>query len=151
MYKSCSFFGHREIEELQNVKSKLIDIIETLIKEDYRYFYFGGFGEFDDLCYQIVSEKKKKYPYIKRIFCLYDARHKKRDKRPKWLLNEEYEEYVYFDMEYDYWYTRIYYRNIEILKKSDFCIFYSKEKKNSGAYKLLQYAKKNKYNYINII
>lgn len=150
MYKSCSFFGHRNIESNDDLKSRLINIVERLIKDNFGIFYFGGFGEFDDMCYKVVTELKKKYPHIRRVFCLYDTRHKRIDRRPEWLRVEEYEEYIYLDIDYDYWYTRIYYRNIEIINRSDFVIFYAKDIATSGAYKALKYAISRKVKFINL-
>ena len=47
--KSCSVFGHSKIEVTTELKGNLINVFETLItKENVKYFYFGGFGEFDD-------------------------------------------------------------------------------------------------------
>lgn len=148
---TCSFFGHREIEITQDLIIKLQSIIEDLIvNKEYKTFYFGGFGEFDDLCYKIVSELKINHPFIKRVFCLSDPRHTRVSKRPKWLTKEQYEEYVYLDLEFDYWYQRIYFRNIEMINQSDFVIFYVNKTENSGAYKALQYAKKKKKPFVNI-
>ena len=149
--KTCSFFGHRDIEITQDLINKLKSIIEDLIvNKEYKTFYFGGFGNFDDLCYKVVSELKIKHPFIKRVFCLYDPRHTRVSKRPKWITKEEYEDYIYLDLEFDYWYQRIYFRNIEMINQSDFIVFYINKTENSGAYKALQYAKKKKKPFVNI-
>ena len=150
--KTCSFFGHREIEITPELKQKLYSIIEDLIvNKNFVYFYFGGFGDFDSLCHEIVSELKVKFPHIKRIFCLADPRHQRISKRPKWLLSQDYEDFVYFDMPFDWWFQRIYYRNVEIIDRSDFIIFYVKNTTNSGAYKAMQYATKKNLTFINIL
>ncbi|MBQ9792806.1 MAG: hypothetical protein IJW32_03605 [Clostridia bacterium] len=149
---TCSFFGHRDIEITQDLIIKLKLIIEDLIvNKEYTTFYFGGFGKFDDLCYKIVSELKIKKPFIKRVFCLSDPRHTRASKRPKWLNKEEYEDYIYLNLEFDYWYQRIYFRNIEMINQSDFIIFYVNKTENSGAYKALQYAKKKRKSCINVL
>ena len=139
--RSCSFFGHSEIEITEKLKLDLKNFIENLIvKENCSVFYFGGFGMFDDLCHKIVSDLKQEFPHIKRIFCLSDPRHQSILKRPSWLKNEDYEEFVYLELSFDYWYTRIYYRNCEIVNISDYVITYVRSKNNSGAYKILKYA-----------
>ena len=52
IYKTCSFFGHFEIEITQQLKSDLNNKIEDLIvKENYGIFFFGGFSMFDELCW----------------------------------------------------------------------------------------------------
>ena len=149
---SCSFFGHRELkitkEEVDKLKNEIIRLIE---ENNCKTFYFGGFGEFDDLCYDIVCELKQTYPDIKRVFCLSDARLLDKTKQPKWLREQSYEQIVYFDLDFSYWYTRIYYRNCEIIKRSDYVIFYVDESKGEGgAYKALKFAKKIKSNYKNV-
>ena len=134
--KTCSFFGHREIEVTEELTEKLRNKIEDLIlNESYTNFMFGGFGMFDDLCHKVVSELKEKYNFIKRIYCLEDERYLRVSKRPHYLTNEDYEEFIYLPLKYDYWYTRIYFRNCEIINQSDFVIFYVKNTENSGAYK----------------
>lgn len=149
-YKSCSVFGHKEIKINDELVEKLRNIFEKLIlQENVRYFYFGGLGEFDELCHKVVTELKVKYPDIARIFCLYDPRHQRANKRPSWLNNENYEEITYLYLDYDYWYTRIYYRNQEIINRSDFVVFYVKSQQNSGAYKAMQYAIQKKKQVIN--
>lgn len=150
-YKSCSCFGHKQIEITNKLKDKLYILFENLIKQkNVRYFYFGGFGEFDELCHSIISELKAKYKFINRIFCLSDPRHLNRNKRPTWIKDEDYENITYLYLDYDYWYTRIYYRNLEIINRSDYVIFYVNQCGSSGAYKALKYAEKKKKQIINI-
>lgn len=151
IHKSCSVFGHSKIVITNSLKEKLYLTFENLIRqENVGYFYFGGFGEFDDLCWQIVTSLKEKYPNIKRIFCLSDVRYQKISKRPKWLNSVDYEEIIYLDLDFDYWYTRIYYRNVEMVNRSDIVVFYVNHSEQSGAYKILQYAIKKEKQYINI-
>lgn len=150
-YKICSFFGHSEISITDDLKMRVRNKIENMIvKDNYGIFYFGGFSMFDELCYKIVSELKNKYPHLKRVFCLADPRHINVLKRPKWLREEEYEEYIYIDLKFDWYYTRIYYRNVEMINESDFVIFYFTNTKNSGAYKAYKYAIKKKKHCLNI-
>ena len=144
IYKACSVFGHSKIKITKELEDKLIATFEDLIKQGCEYFYFGGFGMFDDLCYKIVSKLKETHNHIKRIFCLFDPRHLRINKRPKWLKSEEYEEIIYLDLDFDWWYKRIYYRNCAIIDRSDIVLFYIRQNKNSGAYKAYKYAAKNK-------
>ena len=152
IHKICSFFGHREIEVTEElVKELKLKIEDLIVNESVGIFYFGGFGMFDDLCWQVVTELKLKYAHIKRIFCLSNPRHLRVNKRPKNLKREDYEEFVYLDLDFDWWYQRIYYRNVEMINQSDFVIFYVKNTSNSGAYKAYQYAVKKKKKIINIV
>jgi len=150
MKKICSFFGHKEIEINENLKIKLKEYIENLIQnEHFDMFYFGGFSNFDDLCWQIVTELKEKHNHIKRIYCLTDQRHLRPSKRPKWLKNEDYEDFIYLPLTYEYWVKRIYYRNCEMINSSNLVIFYITNTENSGAFKAMQYAQKKKIKFIN--
>lgn len=151
LIKKCVFFGHRKILNRIEVENKLRLIIMGLIKEkNFKFFYFGGLGEFDLLCYKVVTEFKQEFPQIKRIFCVCDEKHLQYHKRPKWLRKQEYEDYVYLPLKFDYWYTRIYYRNCEMINLSDFAVFYVDLENDGGAHKMLKYAKKKKKEYINV-
>ncbi len=63
------FFGHRKINATADLKNRLYSEIENLIiVEGIKTFLFGSKSQFDDLCYDIVSDLKTKYPDIKRIY-----------------------------------------------------------------------------------
>ena len=145
--KTCSVFGHRTIEITKVLENKLYSTFEEIINKGCEFFYFGGFGMFDELCHKVVSELKLTYTHIKRIFCLSDPRHLRINKRPKWLKIEDYEEFIYLDLEFNWWYQRIYYRNCAMIDRSDIVVFYVEPKENSGAYK---YAVKKKKSLINL-
>ena len=67
--KTCCFFGHRKIDETEELKNNLYEIIENLIvNEKVDTFLFGSKSQFDDLCHKIVTDLKEKYPHIKRIY-----------------------------------------------------------------------------------
>ena len=67
-HKTCSFFGHRKIEENKELKQRVKESVEELIvKYGVQRFLFGSRSEFNDLCHLVVSELKEKYPKIKRI------------------------------------------------------------------------------------
>lgn len=147
MDKFCCVFGHWEIDEKEieieeKLKEAFIDLIE---KKNVKTFFFGGFGNFDSLCYKVVTELKNKYTDLSRIYVCDDYKYIDRPwKRHVWLKARVYEEFVYFDMEYRGFYKRIYFRNCEIINHSDYGVFYIRKTENSGAYKALLYAKKKK-------
>lgn len=63
-----AFIGHRKIENTEELKHNLADIVTTLIeKEKADTFLFGSKSEFNELCYDTVSRLKENYPHIKRI------------------------------------------------------------------------------------
>ena len=149
-YYACSFFGHKEFKITTELRKKLKEKLSYLIKmKSVSLFYFGGFGNFDDLCWQIVTELKETFPFIKRIFCLSDPRHQRVTKRPKWLKDEDFEDFIYLDLKFDYWYSRIYFRNCEMIDRSDYVIFYVTNTQNGGAFKAMQYALKKKKEIVN--
>ena len=151
MGKVCSFFGHRQITNTENLRKAINCLVEKLIVEKgYQIFLFGGLGAFDELCYEIVSALKEKYPSIQRVYCVHDEKYLLPSKRPDYLHKTVYEEFIYLPLAFEYWYKRIYYRNCEMIEKSDYVIFYAKNKQDSGANKALKYAKKRKKEYVNL-
>ncbi|MBQ7798400.1 MAG: hypothetical protein IJ371_04685 [Clostridia bacterium] len=150
-YNTCAVFGHREIEITYELKIDLKNtFIDLITNKNVGIFYLGGFGQFDKLCWEIITElKQTHFSHIKRIYvCENEDYINRPHKRPKWLKQEDYEEIIHFSLDFNYWYTRIYYRNIAIIEHSDFALFYIRNTENSGAYKAYKYAIKNKKNII---
>ena len=141
---ACSFFGHRDIKITDELYSSVLEQIEKAINFGCRIFYFGGFGAFDSLCYDIVTAKKAELPSlgISRVFCVPDERGLR--KTAYYSKNKEYEDFIYLPLQFDYWYKRIYFRNCAIIDKSDFVICYAEERQGSGAFKAYKYAKSKK-------
>lgn len=146
----CSFFGHRDVELTEELIERTKAEINKAVKDGCRIFYFGGYGDFDDLCYKIVTDIKNEKPDldIKRVFCV--SKEKELRKLPSGVKREDYEEMIYPNLSFDYWYTSIYYRNCAMIDDSDKVIFYVEQRENSGAYKAYQYAMKKKKNIINL-
>ena len=63
-----SFVGHRKIKETQKLQNSLYDTILSLINTGATTFLFGSRSEFDDLAWEIVTEIKKQYPFIQRVY-----------------------------------------------------------------------------------
>lgn len=138
---------------------KLQLIIEELIvNKGVSRFVFGSKSEFDDLCYDIVSELKNKYSYIERVYVrsMYEN------------LTSYYREYIY-ELYEDTFYpdcvkksNKLSYikRNEFMVKSSDYCIFYYDKNyipknykgeriyRNSGTKIALEYAKSKNKNII---
>ena len=142
------FIGHREINMTDELKEKLCVVIERLIvDENIDIFLFGSKSQFDDLCYDVVTEIKKKYPHIKRIFV--------RAEYP--YIDESYVAYLLKSYEDTYFpksvlgagkasYVK---RNCEMIENSRFCIVYYKEDytpkgRKSGTKIAFDYAEKKK-------
>ena len=66
--KTCSFFGHRDTPQTEELKQKVRETVERLIVEEgVDTFLFGSRSKFDELCHIVVTELKEKYPHIQRI------------------------------------------------------------------------------------
>ena len=66
--KTCSFFGHRNTEQTEELKEKVRETVEHLIVEEgVDTFLFGSRSKFDELCHIVVTELKGKHPNIRRV------------------------------------------------------------------------------------
>ena len=144
----CSFFGHRHIELTDELYATAAAEISRSVDLGCRVFYFGGYGEFDELCYKIVSTVKEENPDldIKRIYCVSQERYLR--KNVPYFKRERYEEIIYLMPSFEGWYKSIYFRNCAMIDESDVVIFYAEQRENSGAYKAYKYAKGKKDKYI---
>ncbi len=145
---TCCFFGHRTINETEELRKKLTDAIEKLIThENVDTFLFGSKSRFDSLCLEIVSELKEKYPHIKRVYV--------RAEFP--VINDDYKAYLLESYEDTYYPEKIkgsgravyVERNYEMIDRSRFCIVYCDEshaptRRKSGTKTALDYAIKHK-------
>ncbi len=140
----CSFFGHREIKQTKELIEATRAEIVKAINAGCRTFYFGGYGEFDLLCYQIVTKLKEENASlgIERIYCVPQERYLR--KKSRYFDPEDYEEVIYLTPSFEGWYKSIYFRNCAMIDESTFVIFYAEAREDSGAYKALKYAQKKK-------
>ncbi len=143
---TCCFFGHRTINETEELKSKLNEIIEKLIvDENVDTFLFGSKSRFNSLCLELVTEQKEKYPHIKRIYV--------RAEYP--YISEHYKKYLLDNYEDTYYPERIMNsgravyveRNCEMINISRVCVVYYNEasvpiNRKSGTKIALDYADK---------
>jgi len=145
--QSCCFLGHKEIIVNDLLIAKVKYIVEDLIvNKNVATFLFGSKSQFIDLCLEIVSEFKEKYPYIRRIYI--------RAEYP--YITENYKNYLLGSYEDTYYPEKIINagksvyveRNYEIIEKSDYCVIYYNEtvtesyKRESGTKIAYEYAKK---------
>ena len=123
---TCCFIGHRMINETEELKTKIYETTEKLITEHgVDTFLFGSVSQFNDLCLEIVTKIKEKYPNIKRIYV--------RAEYP--YINDNYTAYLLRSYDETYFPEKILNagravyveRNREIIDRSRFCIFYYDE------------------------
>ena len=145
---TCCFIGHRKINVTDELKEKLRVVIECLIvDENIDSFLFGSKSQFDDLCWDIVTEIKKKYSHIKRIFVR--AEYPYIDESYKAYLLENYEDTYFPKSVLGAGKASYVKRNCEMIDNSRFCIVYYKEdytpkSRKSGTKIAFAYAEKKK-------
>ena len=153
--KTCCFFGHRKIEVTPELKKMLYHIVESLIlNEKVDTFLFGSKSEFDNLCHEVVTGLKEKYPHIRRIYVRAEFQY----------INDDYKDYLLESYEDTYFPKRIdgagraayVERNREMIDNSKFCVVYYNEeyvspKGKSGTRIAYEYAIGKKRKIINLL
>ena len=157
---TCCFIGHRNIGKDNFKINELENIVENLILNcNVKTFLFGSKSKFDDLCYEVVTKLKEKYPHIVRIYV--------RAEFP--FIHESYYRYLLTFYEKTYFPEKILNagrlryveRNFEMINNSNYVVFYCKKdyvspkfknikncvslhKSKSGTHLAYEYAKKQK-------
>lgn len=143
---TCCFIGHRTINETEELKQQLRQVIERLIMgEGVHTFLFGSKSRFNDLCLETVTGLKQQYPHIKRIYVR--AEYPVIDKAYRSYLLQFYEDTYYPDSAVNAGRAAYVERNQEMIQKSRFCVIYCDEahtpaRRKSGAKLALAYARK---------
>ena len=146
--KTCCFIGHRTINETEELKLKLVEIIEKLIvDENIDTFLFGNKSRFNSLCLELVTEIKEKYSHIKRVYVR--AEYTNIDDSYKAYLLESYEDTYFPEKIIGAGKASYVERNCEMINNSHFCTFYYDEQnapttRKSGTKIALDYAIKQK-------
>ena len=141
----CCFLGHRKIQETDELRARVEEVVRELIGAGVDTFLFGSKSAFDDLCHEIVSEIREEFPYLKRVYVRAEFPH----------INEDYTAYLLRFYEETYFPPRIeragravyVERNFEMIEKSKFCVVYydpeySAGKRRSGTAIAVERAKK---------
>ena len=123
---TCCFFGHRKIEVTDELVNRLQEVVEDLItRKKVDTFLFGSKSQFDKLCLSVVTEFKKKYPHIRRIYV-----------RAEFPYNDEdYTAYLLKSYDHTYYPERVVNagkavyveRNCEMIDNSSYCVIYYDE------------------------
>lgn len=151
--QTACFTGHRKIAPGQQnlVAGRLINTIESLISEGYRYFGAGGALGFDTIAAQCILHLKKQYPHIKLILVL-----PCKTQTQSWdsediaiyeQIKKQADKVVYTSKEY----TRdcMFRRNRHLVDNSSVCIAYLTQNKGGTAY-TVDYARKKGVRIINL-
>ena len=154
--KICCFIGHRKISFSDGEIENLYNIIEKLIIEkNVDTFLLGSKSEFDNLCLKIVSDLKRYYSNIKRIYVR--AEFPYIDKKYKTYLLKIYDETYYPYNILNAGKCVYVERNCHMIDKSDFCVFFFDENyttpnniTKSGTKIAYNYALKKKKDVINV-
>ncbi len=121
--KACSFFGHRDTPQTDELKEKVRETVERLIVEErVDTFLFGSRSKFDELCHMVVTELKEKYPHIKRVYVR--SQYPYIDKFYKDYLLESYDDTILPNRVEKAGKASYVERNQEMINASDFCVFY---------------------------
>ena len=153
--KRCCIIGHRKINYTPELEDKLKNsILQLITKNNVRVFLFSSKSEFVNLCYDVITQLKSNYPNIRRVFV--------RAEYP--IIDDSYTKYLLSFYEETYFYSqklstsKLSYikRNEEIIKDSDFCLFYFDKnyapptKSNSGTQLAFKFATKKRKTIINL-
>ncbi|MBQ8912163.1 MAG: hypothetical protein IJY89_06300 [Clostridia bacterium] len=124
-YTAC-FFGHRTIDETEDLKRSLTAAIENLITaEGVDTFLFGSKSRFDSLCLELVTAFKEKYPHLKRVYVR--AEYPEITETYKAYLLRSYEDTYYPEKLRNAGKAAYVERNRELIDRSRFCIVYYSE------------------------
>jgi len=144
----CCFIGHRTINETEELKSEIYEIVENLIiNQKVDTFLFGSKSMFNDLCHKTVTKIKEKYPHIKRIYVR--AEYPYIEDNYKQYLLERYEDTYYPEKLKNAGKAVYVERNCEMIDNSNFCVIYYYHKnlpknRKSGTKIAFDYAMKQK-------
>ena len=152
---TCCFFGHKTIRETDELKSKLFAIIEKLIlDENVNTFLFGSNSRFNSLCHETVTEIKKKYSHINRVYVR--AEYPYISERYKNYLLESYEDTYYPEIVLNSGRASYIKRNYVMIDNSQYCVVYYDKQyapttRKSGTKIALEYALKRRKKIISVL
>ncbi len=140
---TVSFFGHREVEMVAEIESKLDQLLHDLItQKQYVEYLIGRDGEFDLLAASAIRRAVKRYGYGNTSIILVLPYMKAEYRDDKQYYLSYYDEVEICSESSDAHYkSAIQVRNRCMVDRSDLvvcCI----QRKSGGAYKTIQYALK---------
>ena len=124
--KTVCFIGHRKVPYTPELRGRLLRILTDLIENGAVNFIFGDHSDFNDLCYEAVTELKEKHPAIRRIKFRKD--YEDADDYTMQFLRSGYEENICPKGVGKAGKASYAERNQAMIRESDICIFYYNEK-----------------------
>lgn len=125
MQKTVCFIGHRKIGDTTELREQLVILLTELIEKGAENFIFGDHSAFNGLCYETVTELKKKFPAIKRIY--YRKDYEDTDDYTLKYIKTGYEDSVCPKGIGNAGKAAYIKRNQAMINKSDICVFYYNE------------------------
>ena len=120
---TCCFFGHRTINDTDELRTKITEAVERLITdENVDTFLFGSKSEFDRLCLELVTKLKEKYPHVKRIYVRAEFPFIRDDYRASLL--QSYEDTDFPQRIMGAGRAAYVERNYEMIHRSQYCVVY---------------------------
>ena len=146
MIKSCSCFGKTKDIHKAGLAESVFVFYEYLIQEQgFNVFYFGGVGEFDEICFNAILKLKEKYHNIKTVLVLPQNSVVSKSLKKKHVGK--------FDgtivAESNEIRLPILSRNTFVANSSDFILFYASESGRGGDTKILNFAKEKNIPFMN--
>ena len=142
-----TFCGHSKMTFSKRKQNELNSLLENqLIENQSCTFYLGWYGDFDNLCFDLLKKLKLSYPHIKLVFITpyLDDNYKKLK-----CAKESFDEIIFPPLEEVPKKYAILRRNEWMVEHADFLIAYVKYNWG-GASKMLAHAKQKKKRYINL-
>ncbi len=131
------FIGHRDIDNAEQIKTQLKEIVTNLIQNGADTFLFGSRSYFNYICWSVVTELQSQFSNLRRI--KFNASHEvaftsKKDKEQyeklfskfahKETNFENYEEAIDCEKSFQAHKNAYIMRNQEMIDRSDICVFY---------------------------
>lgn len=153
--KSIAFFGHRQIFDEIDLKTKLIEILKTLTEQGFNRMLIGCHGDFDNLVLSTCLKFKEEYNKnieISVVLTSLSFLNKQKYGYSRANIYDNFNcETLFYDIEEVHYKKRIIISNEKMVDQSDAVICYVDMKSyKSGAKRAVEYALKQNKRVINL-
>ena len=147
LYMIITFCGHSSYLQNTDDEKRLLHLIEEIACGRQITFYLGGYGNFDCFARECAQKYKATHNDSRIVFITPYINKWLNDRKE--LLEKDYDEVIYPELENTPLKFAIRKRNEWMIQKSDYVFAYV-ERHFGGAYNSLLYAYKHKKPYINL-